>query len=321
MISLYEATKDKKTCVILGHERPDGDCVGSALGLRNYLKDMRPEMEIDVCIEEFRKGFSFLEGADKVCHDPFTNKEYEICFVLDCGDETRLGDFISYMKSAKHTVCIDHHITNTGFADECLVDAKASATSEILYSLMDYDKISRAAAECLYLGIVHDTGVFKHSNTTGKTMSIAGALLDKGLNSSYIIDHTFYEKTFRQNKILGQVLLGSERILDDLCIYGVATKEDMDKFGVTKADTDGIIDQLRITTGVEVAIFLTEVKDQEYKVSMRANSIVDVAKICAGYGGGGHVRAAGCSMTGEAKDIIKKLSAEIEVQLHEAGIR
>ena len=174
----------------------------------------------------------------------------------------------------------------------------------MLYTLLDEAKISRAAAECLYTGIVHDTGVFKYNSTTRKTMEIAGALMEKGVNAAKIIDDSFYRKTYAQNRILGKALIGSTRILDGRCIYGVDTN-----------DLDGIIDQLRITEGVECAIFIYEKAFNEYKVSLRSNDYVDVSKVAAYFGGGGHIHAAGCTMQGHPRDVINNLTGHIEKQM------
>ena len=196
-----------------------------------------------------------------------------------------------------------------------------SATCEVLYTLMDGEYVDKAVAECLYMGIVHDTGVFKHSNTTGETMRIAGELIERGIAFSRIIDRTFYEKTYKQNRILGRMLEESVLFMDGLCVFAALRQKTMDYYEADTRDLDGIIDQLRIIKGVECAVFLYETASQEYKVSMRSNQVVDVSRIAAYFGGGGHVRAAGCTMTGSAYDVLNNLSAHIEKQLIEAGLR
>lgn len=203
-----------------------------------------------------------------------------------------LGGYAVYFDSAVKTLCIDHHRTNTGFAEQNYIIPDASSCSEVLYTLLDEAKISREAAECLYTGIVHDTGVFKYNSTTRKTMEIAGALMEKGVNAAKIIDDSFYRKTYAQNQILGKALLGSTRILDGRCIFSVVSQKEMEFYGVDTNDLDGIIDQLRITEGVECAIFIYEKAFNEYKVSLRSNDYVDVSKVAAYFGGGGHIHAA-----------------------------
>ncbi len=164
---------------------------------------------------------------------------------------------------------------------------------------------------------LHDTNVFKNSNTTQRTMQVAGAMMAKGINFSRIIDESFYRKTYVQNQIMGRAVLESVLFLEGKCIFSVVRKQDMDFYGVEASDLDGIVDQLRITEGVEVAIFLYETENHVYKVSMRSNNLVNVSQVAAYFGGGGHIRAAGCTMSGSVHDVINNLSALIEKQIKE----
>ena len=196
-----------------------------------------------------------------------------------------------------------------------MVISDASSTCEVLFGLLEEEKISKEVAECIYTGIIHDTGVFKYSCTSAHTMTVAGKLMEKGIDFSSIIDDSFYRKTYVQNQILGRALLESITFLDGKCIFSVIRAKDMDFYGVSSKDMDGIIDQLRITEGIECAIFMYETGSQEFKVSLRSNNIVDVSKIAAYFGGGGHVKAAGCTMSGSIYDVINNLSSHIEKQL------
>lgn len=319
MENIMEILGEAKNAAILGHVRPDGDCVGSCLGLKSYLEAAAPGLKVQVYLEEFSEAFRFLKGAGEVSHDPADGNVYDLCIALDVSDRERLGAFAGYFDHAGRTVCIDHHVTNAGFARISHVRPERSATSEVLYTLMDEALIGRDTAECLYMGIVHDTGVFKHSNTTGETMEIAGKLMEKGIPFSEIIDRTFYEKTYHQNQLLGRALMESVMFMDGLCIFSAFRQKTMEFYQASPKDFDGIIDQLRVTRGVECAIFLYETAPQEYKVSMRSNRVVDVSKIAAYFGGGGHVRAAGCTMAGSVYDVLNNLSRHIEAQLKEAG--
>lgn len=146
-------------------------------------------------------------------------------------------------------------------------------------------------------------------------MAIAGKLMDKGIDFGSIIDGTFYRKTYVQNQILGRALMESIRFLDGRCIFSAIRAKDMEFYGVTSKDLDGIVDQLRITEGVECAIFMYETSIHEFKISMRSNSCLDVSKIAQYFGGGGHVKAAGCTMSGNLYDVVNNLSLHIEKQL------
>jgi len=316
-LDLLRLVNEATTIAIAGHVRPDGDCVGSCLGLYNYLTETTKEKQIDVYLESVPAAFSFLKNAEYALAAPKQGMTYDLFIALDCGSRDRLGFTEELFLSAKHTVSIDHHISNTMFAEHNHVEGNASSACEVLCGFFEENNISKETAECLYLGIVHDTGVFKHSNTSRKTMDTAGGLLEKGVSASQVIDDSFYRKTYMQNQILGRCLLESILLLDGKIIFSVVSQKIMQLYGAVPADLDGVIDQLRVTEGVEVAILLREEGVQNYKVSMRSNGKVDVSKICCLFGGGGHKMASGCMMSGSVHDVINNLSGQIEHQLKE----
>ena len=302
--------------VILGHVNPDGDCVGSCLAVYNYIKEWDSSKAVTVRLERAPSKFSYLSGFDAI-ETEAGEETYDLCICLDSSDEERLGDFKSCFDRSAKTICIDHHITNRGYAQENVIDGHASSACEVVYGQLDESRISKRVAECIYTGIIHDTGVFKYSNTSRKTMEIAGKMMEKGIDFGTIIDGSFYKKTYMQSQILGRALLESITFLDGRCIFSVVRKKDMDFYGVDKSDLDGIVDQLRVIDGIECAIFLYETGIHQFKVSLRSNSIVDVSRIAAYFGGGGHVRAAGCTMSGSVHDVVNNLSAHIAEQLEQ----
>lgn len=318
MIKLENELKQVKSVVIAGHVRPDGDCVGSCLAVYGYIRENFPEIETDVYLETANSVFDFLRGAKEIETDYSKDKQYELFISLDVSDLERLGEAQKYFEQARRTICIDHHITNRGFAEENWVEPKASSTSELVFEAMEEDRISKETAEAIYTGIIHDTGIFQYSNTSPRTMEIAGKLMAKGIEFSRIIDETFYQKTYVQNQVLGRALMESILLLDGKIIMGRMRQKDMEFYGVTHKDLEGIVNQLRVTKGVEVAIFLHEVGNQEYKASLRSNGIVDVSQVCAYFGGGGHVKAAGCTMHGTLHDVVNNLTLHIERQLSDA---
>ena len=172
------------------------------------------------------------------------------------------------------------------------------------------------SAEALYMGIVHDTGVFRHSCTSPETMEIAAKLMRKGIDCSKIINKTYYDKTYHQNQILGRALLESILLMDKKVIFSAVRQKEMNFYGVGPADLDGIVQVLMGTEGVEVAIFLYEISPQTYKVSLRSRDSVDVSTVASYFGGGGHVRAAGCMMQGSIYDVVNNLTLHIEEQLY-----
>jgi phosphoesterase RecJ-like protein len=318
MTVLEQMLEQTGSVVILGHVRPDGDCLGSTLGLYHYIQTNYPAIRAAVYLEESSPKFGYLAGYDAILHE--TDEErYELCICLDCGDEERLGSFGVFLANASKSLCLDHHITNTRFCEVNLVSENASSTCEVLFEQLDEEKIDKAAAECLYTGLIHDTGVFKYSCTSACTMEIAGKLMAKGIDFGSIIDNSFYKKTYVQNQILGRALLESITFLDGKCIFSALRQSEMEFYGVNGKDMDGIIDQLRLTEGVEVAIFMYQTGPQEFKVSLRSQNAVDVSRIASYFGGGGHVRAAGCTMSGRIHDVVNNLSLHIAKQLDAAG--
>ena len=317
MKGLLQKIESAKTIAVMGHIRPDGDCLGSCLAVYNYIKNQCPEKTVQVYLEKPPVKFRYLEGFDQISQKIDDDTVYDLCICLDCADKGRLGDFTVYLDSAKQSICLDHHVTNMGYCEENIIVSDASSTCEVVYGLLEKDKIGKAVAACLYTGIIHDTNVFKNSNTTAKTMEAAGDLMSRGIPFTQIIDDSFYRKTYVQNQILGRALLESVSFLNGKCIFSVVRLKDMDFFGVKSSDLDGIVDQLRITEGVEVAIFLHETENHVYKVSMRSSDYVDVSKVAAYFGGGGHVRAAGCTMSGSVHDVINNLSEHIDRQMKE----
>ena len=310
---LSDILKDVKSVGITGHIRPAGDCTGSVLALYNYILENMPEIDVDLYLEQPGSEFYYLKNIDKIKNTP-EDKKYDVFFVLDCSSLDRIEPFISCFNNASKTVCIDHHVSNTGFTDLSKIEPQASSACEVLYGTMDADKISRNVAECIYTGIIHDTGVFKYSCTSKKTMEIAGEMMEKGIDYSDIIDNTFYKKTYVQNQILGRALLESVLFYDGKCIFTTVTMDEMEFYGVTGRELGGIVEQLRLTDGVEVAIFLYQTGEEEYKVSLRSKKKIDVAAIATQFGGGGHVRAAGYTAKGSVYQIINSIGELIEKQ-------
>ena len=318
MRKILEELGSRDTIAIGGHVRPDGDCVGSCMGMYLYLKKALPDAQIDVYLEKPADIFDCIHGIEAVRTDCSKDCVYDVFIVLDTSKE-RLGDAEKYFRTAKKTINVDHHISNaSGCGNVNYCKPAASSASELVYELLEEKYMDAEIAMALYLGIVHDTGVFQYSNTTPDTLRIAANLLAYGFDFSKLIDETFFEKTYVQNQVLGRALLESVRFMDGKCIFSSIDLKTMEFYKVVPKDLDGIVSQLRITKGVECAIFLYQTKTLEYKVSLRSNGKVDVAAIASYFGGGGHVRAAGCTMQGTVHDCVNNLSEQIEKQLIKA---
>ena len=317
MNNIEELLSGAENIAIAGHVSPDGDCIGSCLGLWIYLKDNYPDIHADVYMQEIPQMYSFLEGSDRLigaCSKQDASK-YDRIILLDISSYDRIGVASPIYDGAEMTICLDHHRTNNGNYTYFYNDPDASSTSEVLYSFLDPEKISPKCAEAIYMGIVHDTGVFRYPATSPETMRIAAALIEKGINFSRIIDETFYQKTYLQQKILGRILDGSRLYLEGQFIVGTVSRKEREALGLKASDLDGIVSQLRDTSGVEVSALMYELDTGEFKVSFRSKERVDVSSICVLFGGGGHLRAAGCKLKGGCEEIIMKLLPLVEERL------
>ena len=302
MNKLLELIENAKNIAITGHVSPDGDCTGSTLALYNYITENFEGKQVRVCLEKPSKKFSYMNGFDLISEDPFS--EADLLVSLDASDRERLGSRGVMLDTAKESICIDHHVTNTNFAKFNIVEDFRSSTCELLYTLLDYDKISVNTAVCLYTGIVHDSGVFKYQSTTRQTMEIAGALIDKGFDFTKIIDDTYFKKDFKAAKLLGLVLTNAKLIFDGKCCYGLLDYDTWTGYIDDKKKMDGIIDNLRNIDGVEIALFMYETAKDEHKVSLRSIN-ADVSAIATALGGGGHMRAAGATVYGKADELLE----------------
>lgn len=297
-----------------GHIRPDGDCVGACLSLCMYLKKCLTDAEVKVFLEQPAAIFSEIKGFDEIVCDFPRQEPFDVFFALDTVPD-RLGEGEKYFREAKKTINIDHHVSNSGSGDVNVMAPLIGSTCEVLYDLMSQDKIDEDIAMALYIGMIHDTGVFQYSNTTPETLRKAAFLISFGFDFPKLIEETFYQRTYVQSQIMGRALMESIRFMDGRCIVSAIDKKTMDFYNVGPKDLDGIVNHLRNIKGVDCAIFMYQTDVLEYKVSLRSTQAVDVAKVASYFGGGGHVRAAGCTMRGTFHDCVNNLSLHIEEQL------
>lgn len=317
MFSLIEEVKDVATIGIGGHIRPDGDCVGATVALLLFLQKYFPEKRVELFLEKIPDVFHDLKGTEQIRTGFQTDVEsYDVFFCVDCAAD-RLGDARKYFEQAKKTINVDHHISNTGCGNVNYVVPTASSASELVYELLADQVLDVDIAKAIYIGIIHDTGVFQYSCTSPRTMEIGAKLIGFGFDFSKLIAETFYEKTYLQTQILGRALLESFQFMNGHCTVSCVDQRTMDFYEVTPSDLDGIVNQLLNVKGVDCAVFMYQTGALQYKVSMRSNEKVNVSEIAQMFGGGGHVRAAGCTMTGTFYDCINNLSVHIEKQLKE----
>ena len=308
---ILEEINKANSIVILTHEAPDGDAIGSSLAMHLALKQLGKES--DMIIPEYSRMFSFLPGAEDIKEES-NIKDYDLAIALDCGDLKRLKCGEEYFETAKRKIEIDHHSSNTMFGDLNFVNPVSPACCEILIEIFGYFgiNIDKKIGSCLVAGIITDTGGFRYSGVTAETFEFTAELLRLGVNVSEIYKRVQDTKT-RANFELTKLIIDRMEMLENGKItFTYITKQDEIDVGAEAGDHEGLVEIGRDIEGVEVSIFIREKDEGGFKVSMRSNSYVNVADICLLFSGGGHPMAAGCYIK-EDKEIVKeKLLKELK---------
>lgn len=311
--NILEEINKASSIAILTHENPDGDAMGSSLALYNALKTYGKN--VDIIIPEYSRTFEFLPGAEEI--KKVGKDEYDLAISLDCATIKMLNGFANYFEDAKVTVSIDHHGTNTMYADYNFVNPDAPACAQILIVILNYFKmeITKEIGTCILTGIITDTGGFKYKGVTAETFEFVASLLNRGVNVSNVYRKVLQVKTksnFELNRIASNRL---EFFENGKIAYTYITKADEEKVNAETGDHEGIVDVGRDIEGVEVSIFIREVKDKGLKISLRSSEYINVSDICLLFGGGGHPRAAGCNMQCSIEQARDKIINEVKVFL------
>lgn len=312
--------KEKDSIAIVSHIMPDGDSIGSMLALYNVLKRMCKNV-VPITGDNLPKVYSFLPGFGSICScDSSVNRDYDVLVVLDCGSLDRTGD-CSLIRS-KITINIDHHITNSLFADLNLVDTNASSTGELIYQLIRLmgSDILKEEAACLYTAILTDTGCFKYSNTTLSTHQITGDLITTGIDFGSIHDMVYKNYEYTGLKLLGKALSSIELHEDGKIAFMQLLYDDFKGIDLKDVSTSEFIDYARDIGSVETAAFIKEISPGEFRVSFRSKNRVDVRAICEKFGGGGHIRAAGCTITGKSEYVKNTVINEMKKALKDDDV-
>jgi phosphoesterase RecJ-like protein len=285
------------TIILSAHTNPDGDAVGSCIALAHALKAIGKN--VAVFLEEYGDKYSFLNTGHFLYHtveeiQQFANQLF-VC--LDCGDQLRLGEAIALFDKAQLTVNIDHHISNTHFAKHNYVFEKSS-TCEIVYELIDTLNIPMTIdiAKALYTGIIYDTGGFKHSNTTSRTHEVVASLIKYDFSATEIYEKLFNERSYEATKLLARAIDQMELFFNKKIVYSYITEQDMKEFNADKTQVGAIVEQLKSIKGVACSIFIYENSTNECKISMRSDGTIDICSTAVKFGGGGHLKACGCTI-------------------------
>lgn len=308
--TIKEEIQNAKDIVILTHEMPDGDAVGSSLAMYNGLKQLGKT--VDLVIPEYPKNFEFLPGAKEIKKAGKTDS-YDLAIVLDCSDVKRLNGYANYFEQANKSINIDHHGVNTMFADLNFVNPVAPACAQILVTALEYFgiEISKDIGTCLVAGIITDTGGFKYQGVTAETFEFAASLLNKGVNISEVYRKVLQVITKEAFELRKLAISRLEFIEDGKISFTYTTKKDEQEIHTSAGDHEGIVELGRDIEGVEVSIYLRE-NDNGYKVSLRSKEYVNVADISLMFGGGGHVKAAGFNIQMPLEQAKEKIINEVK---------
>ena len=309
MQEIINELKNQDNIVLFVHENPDGDAIGSILSMGHALKSIGKDVE--AYVEFFPSNMTFLTDQApwlKTYNELDTSRVYNLAVAIDCGDKKRLGVCEEVFDKALRTINIDHHITNDNYANLNYIEPDSAAAGELVYLLLKGAdiEISSMIAETLYLAIVSDTGGFKHQNTSPRSFMIAAELLKTGIDISNITRKLFYETTVERTKCLGEVLSTLTMELDGKVGILTLTPEKLRKYNVDAQELEGMVDFARDIRGAEIGIFIKPKDETEYKVSLRSNNYFNVSDLAAGFGGGGHERAAGCRFKNMSIEEIKE---------------
>jgi bifunctional oligoribonuclease and PAP phosphatase NrnA len=311
--NIISAIKATKTIAILPHIYADGDSLGSSLALNMTLQKMGKNTSVFI-EEPIPFIYDFLPESKAAQLFSGNNQIFDLVIALDTGDLGRLGKRIEIFDNAKITVNIDHHFTNSEFAFHNYIDSNSSAVGEIIYQLIKMmdQKLDSEIATCLYVAIATDTGGFRFSNTTAVTHQIVADLISNNVNVSEISQKVFDTVTHGKVKVLGEAIKSLELLEYGKLAVLTISDETIKNVGAKDEDCDGIINTGRNINGVEVAILLRVKENGEIKVNLRSKNYVDVGAIANMYSGGGHKRAAGCTVQGSQEDVKKRLIDDIK---------
>lgn len=306
----HKLIKESKNIYISSHVQPDGDNIGSILALALALKKIRDNVYI-LKSDEIPSDYLFLPEIDMIKEYEEISGNIDLFIALDCGDIERLGKNKELALSAKNILNIDHHKSNTNFGDINIVSPYASATAEMIFTLIKElgIEIDKDIATCIYTGISTDTGSFIYSNTSSKTHEVVADLLKVGIDKEDININLYQNKSLQKTKLFVNSLNNLETYLENKIAIVKVTQSMLLENQAKMEDTEGIVSFIRDIENVEVACLLKEYALNEIKVSIRSKRYIDVSCICDKFNGGGHIRAAGCTIhesIDKAKELILK---------------
>lgn len=303
--------------LVVSHLSPDGDAIGSTLAMAGILKALKKSYRL-ANPDGLPAKYGILPWAEEVlsAEDAAASGPFRCVLALDAADKKRLEPFPERFADDVKILNIDHHPTNTRYGTVQLVVPEAAATAQLVYYLafaLDV-AVDEPLATCLYTGILTDTGGFRYSNTNPEVMRIAAELLVAGADPGRLAEQFLERMSAAQLQLLQRALSRLQRELDGRLAWTYVTEQDFQETGATEADVDGLVQYALRVEGVEVGILFRETAPDRCKVSFRSREPVDVSRLAARFGGGGHARAAGCTVHGELAQVME----QVRMRVHEA---
>lgn len=318
--SFLSSLEYAKTIALSGHVQPDGDTIGSVLGLFSVLKKSGFEVFPLMLKNEIPESYRFLPFIDEILNPEKFKKKTDIFISVDSPTPDRLGPAVSAFNGAENTINIDHHIDNKSFAEINIVHTDISSVSEIIYWILSNSGFSLSPEEalCFYVGIVTDTGRFQYTNTSSDTFQAAKELIEKGVSPNFVFKKIYENISYSSTKLLSIML--NRAVVEDGLIWSYISREDLSKTGARLVDSENFVDFLRSVRGVKVAALIKEVKTERgkhWKVSLRSKGKINVQEIASKFGGGGHPQASGFKTETEPEEVINKIKEFTKIRKEE----
>lgn len=318
---IAEVLRTRRTFVVMSHVRPDGDALGCTLAMTLCLQQLGKQVTAwneDGMLDKFR----YLPGAELVQQPPAEPQKFDVAIVLDNAVRNRAGKSIEAVAHADITINIDHHYTNDHYGDLAYIDSNAPATGEILYELFHQCELplTRDMADNLFVAISTDTGSFQYPSTTARTYEIGAALIRSGVNVGELSQKMYESYPRRRLELLRALLNKLQMSSNDRVASFALTTETVQQLGVLPEDNEGLIDSIRAIQGVVAAAFFEELEDGKIRISLRSKSPqIDVSKVCALFGGGGHKLAAGARVKGTLAEVQERVLQALDDQFTTAA--
>lgn len=310
-----------KSVLSIAHPFADGDAIGSQLAMHHFCKALGKK-SVFLNFDPIPNSLTWLPGLDEQTSTVSGRDKFDLMFLMETTDRSRMGERMRFLDFAKIPIHIDHHPEVIGLGKINYIDPLVSSTCELLYEIFKLtgESIPLEALICIYVGIVTDTGNFRFMNSTPRSHEIAGEIIARGIDIAEIFRKIYESNPVSKVLLHGLVMSRTKMIPGFPVSYSWLKQEDFANQGATETDSDGVINQLCAISNVEVAAFFREIDNGEIKISLRSIGKINVQEVCKVFGGGGHKQAAGAKLAGELDRVIQRTLEEIKMECTAQGL-